>query len=333
MRATNMSTGKPYNTLIDQKTFNMTKWDINHTLNEHFLTTGKYELTEQDYERISAMHAVSESVVKFIETQEEYTTSRNMDRLRALMSPCTMSIKKEDCLDLPPKVYTTISVTMTSEQKGLYDKLKEDLRAEFKDKVLTVTNKLTLTTRLLQLCGGFFPYKDEANQSMSKPISDTNIKLEALMTDLEEVNFDTTKVIIWANYVAEILMLKRELGKLYNCCVYYGAVDTLERDQIQKDFKAGKYDIFIGNVQTAGYGLNLQNATLAYFFSNSFQVEARLQAEDRMHRIGVQGTCVYKDIVLRNTIDEKVVRAVKEGRDLNNFFKTIDDILVDEDED
>ncbi len=329
MRATNMATGRPYNTLIDQKTFSMTKWDINRTLDERFMTNGERKLDASDYERISAMHGVSESVVRFIEEQEEYTTSRNMDKLRELMAPYTMSIKKEDCLDLPEKVYVTLPVGMSKEQKDLYERLKEELRAEYKDKTLTVTNKLTLTTRLLQLCGGFFPYKDDANESQSKPISDTNVKLDALLSDLEEVDFTTTKVIVWANYVAEIVMLKRELGKLYNCCVYYGAVDTVERDQIQKDFKAGKYDIFIGNVQTAGYGLNLQNATLAYFFSNNFQVEARLQAEDRMHRIGVQGTCVYKDIVLRGTIDERVVHAVKEGRDLNNYFKTIDDILDD----
>lgn len=329
MRATNMQTGRPYNTLIDQKTFSMTKWDINHTLDERFLEGGERKLTASDYERISAMHGVSESVVRFIETQDEYTTSRNMDKLRALMAPCTMTVKKEDCLDLPEKVYVTLPVVMSKEQKALYEKLKEELRAEFKDKVLTVSNKLTLTTRLLQLCGGFFPFKDEANESQSKPISEKNVKLEALLEDLEEVDFTTTKVIVWANYVAEILLLKRELGKLYNCCVYYGAVDTVERDTIQKDFKAGKYDIFIGNVQTAGYGLNLQNATLAYFFSNNFQVEARLQAEDRMHRIGVKSTCVYKDIVLRGTIDERVVIAVKEGRDLNNYFKTIDDILED----
>ena len=329
MRATNMASGKPYVTTIDQKTFGMTKSDIERTLNENFLADGTRVLQPYDYERISAMHSVSESVVKFIETQNEYTTSRNQEKLRALMAPCTLPKTKEECLDLPEKIHTTLPVTMTKEHSDLYKKLKDDLRAEYKDQVLTVSNRLTLTTRLLQLCGGFFPYKDEAQNSKYTPIG-KNVKLEALLEDLEEVDFTTTKVIVWATYVAELLMLKKELGKLYNCCLYYGGVDTVERDVIKTDFKAGKYDIFIGNTKTAGFGLNLQNATLAYFYSNSFEVEARLQGEDRMHRIGVKDTCVYKDIILLHTIDERVVHAVKEGRELNDYFKTIDDILSDD---
>jgi len=80
--------------------------------------------------------------------------------------------------------------------------------------------------------------------------------------------------------------------------------------------------------------LNLQIASLQYFFSNSFMVEARLQAEDRSHRIGMTGPAVYKDIIVKGTIDEKIYENIVQGRDLNDFFKasSIEDIFAIDEE-
>jgi SNF2 family DNA or RNA helicase len=129
-------------------------------------------------------------------------------------------------------------------------------------------------------------------------------------------------------------MLAKELGKVYNCCVYFGEVSSEERDRIKTDFMAGKYDIFIGNTATAGFGLNLQNATLQYYFSNNFRTEDRLQSEDRSHRIGVKEACVYKDIIMKNSIDEHVYKSIKTGRDLNDYFTnmSLKDILAEAEE-
>jgi len=92
--------------------------------------------------------------------------------------------------------------------------------------------------------------------------------------------------------------------------------------------------VFIGNAQTAGFGLNLQNATLQYFYSNTFRTEERLQAEDRSHRIGVKSTCVYKDVIVRGTVDEKVYESIKAGRDMNDYFKRVSlkELLSDDEE-
>ena len=335
MRALNRDVNRMYTKLIDEKTFNTVKYGIKTLLDEKELAGGARVLDSSDYEMLHVMNSVSESVVKFIETADEFTTYRNMDRLRALIEPCTMSVKKEDCsFDLPPKIYAKLPVTMSPEQKKIYNNLKEELKAEYMGDTLTVANKLTMTTRLMQVVGGFFHYIDDREEKQFRNIG-KNMKLEALVRDLEEVDFSRTKVIVWCAYVPEIELVYKELSKLYNCCVYYGAVSTEKREVIKQEFQEGKYDIFIGNTQTAGYGLNLQNATLQYFFSNTFRVEARLQAEDRSHRIGVQQTCVYKDIVMQGTIDTKVTASIKAGRELNEFFKDmsfIEDTEEDEEE-
>jgi SNF2 family DNA or RNA helicase len=91
--------------------------------------------------------------------------------------------------------------------------------------------------------------------------------------------------------------------------------------RIIDEFKAGEYDIFIGNPAAAGFGLNLQLASNAFFYSNSFDVEARLQAEDRINRIGVKCACMYKDFSFKNSIDQRMTKSIVAGRSLNDYFK------------
>jgi SNF2 family DNA or RNA helicase len=233
---------------------------------------------------------------------------------------------------------------MSDEQRRIYKDLKTQLLAQYEDKELTLTNKVSLTLRLMQVVGGFFPFMREQEKIVGdqhytelvgdgKLIGDKNPKLEAIKADLEEVP-DDQQVIIWAHFVPELKHIYQELRRLYPTCLYYGGTRDDERRKITEDFQQGKYKVFVGNAQTAGFGLNLQNATLQYFFSNTFRVEDRLQAEDRSHRIGVKSTVVYKDVIVKGTIDERVFANIAAGRDLNDYFKrnTLRELLKDDEE-
>ena len=334
MKGVNEHTGKSYNTLIDEKTFSIAKYKLNKLREERALSGRSTELDNSDYEVLAAIVGISEANIRFIDAQDKFAKFKRMDELKEIIKDDVFSIKKEDCLDLPAKVYEKLYVEMSKEQKRVYKNLKNQLKAEYGDKELTVFNKIALTTRLMQICGGFFPYKDDDEKPKIIQIDEKkNAKIVRLKEDLEEVAPDT-KIIIWATYVAELKELYETFKKDYRCALYYGATPQHERGKIKKDFLAGKYDIFIGNPSTAGLGLNLQNATLHYFFSNSFKTEDRLQAEDRSHRIGMSKTipCVYKDIILKGTIDEKVHEVIKMGKDINDFFKvrSLAQILDDE---
>jgi SNF2 family DNA or RNA helicase len=73
---------------------------------------------------------------------------------------------------------------------------------------------------------------------------------------------------------------------------------------------------FVGNPTTGGYGLTLTAATLVVYFSNSFDLEKRLQSEDRAHRIGQTQKVTYVDLVAPNTVDEKIVKALRDKIDI-----------------
>lgn len=336
-KAKNYVTGQVYTATISEEDF----WKVKRYIKNYKLQKGGI-LSPVDYEVIGKLHGISLKNIYFIEKQEVYAKYKRLDELKAIIAADTFSVKKADCLDLPPKVYEHIYVDMSKAQKEIYNSLVKDLIAHYKDKELTVLNKISLTMRLMQVVGGFFPFVEpeehrNANgiyykyKAAGELIGETNIKLTALLADLEEVDIQETKIIIWCHFVSELKYIYAELKKHYTCCLYYGGTPDLERKQIIEDFKAGKYEIFIGNAATAGFGLNLQNATLQYYFSNSFRTEDRLQAEDRSHRIGVKSTVVYKDIIAKGTVDERVYNNIAVGRDLNDYFKsvTLDDLLTE----
>jgi len=342
MQGVNPYNGGRYQTLIDERMYNIV---LNRL--KKFKEARGGTLMPDDYETVAALYKVSEKNVRFIEQHPEYTRYKRLDELKSLIAKDVFSVKKEDCLDLPPKVYEKIYVDMSKEQRRIYKSLKTELLAQYEGQELTIANKVALTLRLMQVMGGFFPYTEAAivlpganpkfvshdRVVKAKLIGETNPKLEAIKADLDEVP-DEQRIIIWAHFVAELKLIYAELKKDYSCCLYYGATPANDRLKIIEDFKANKYKIFIGNAATAGFGLNLQNATLQYYFSNTFKVEDRLQAEDRSHRIGVKSTVVYKDVIMKNTVDEKIHANIAAGRNLNDFFKStsLHDMLEDKDE-
>ena len=73
---------------------------------------------------------------------------------------------------------------------------------------------------------------------------------------------------------------------------------------------------FIGNAATAGYGITLTEATTVVYYANSFDLEHRIQSEDRAHRLGQKNKVLYIDLISPNTIDEKIVKALRQKIDL-----------------
>ena len=320
----NQRAGKNFNSILDKKTFGIVKYAI-----KKFLSTKDkgYVMSDQDFDELASSLPVSARNVAFIHKTPVFTKFKDLDKLRKIIAPLTYSVKKEDCLDLPPKIYESEYLEMNPLQAKAYNDLKKKLYAQYEGKELSVQNKLTLSTRLLQICGGFFPFLDDdeaekKNFKVEAISPEHNIKLQRLLDDLDEVG-EHTKVIVWAVYQAELEMLYKELSKDYSVALYYGKTSIEDRNQIKIDFKLGKYDIFLANTATGGLGLNLQNATVQYFYANNFRTEDRLQAEDRSHRIGVKSTCVYKDLIYKGSMDEIVHKSIREGRDLNNFFKEV----------
>jgi SNF2 family DNA or RNA helicase len=129
------------------------------------------------------------------------------------------------------------------------------------------------------------------------------------------------KVIIWANYRQNILEIVETLQGLFgsdSVAAYFGDTSTDERERVIKDFQNPDSPLrfFVGNTQTGGYGITLTEAQNVIYYSNNFDLEKRLQSEDRAHRIGQKNNVTYVDLVAKDTVDEKIVTALRNKLDL-----------------
>tara|TARA_B100000459_G_scaffold142020_1_gene102330 strand:- start:51 stop:1496 length:1446 start_codon:yes stop_codon:yes gene_type:complete len=239
---------------------------------------------------------------------------RRLPELTAKLEKFSYRVLKEDCLDLPPKVFTKRIVELTDEQKKIYAQMKRMAIAELDGKVMSTVNVMTQLMRLHQVTCGHFKADDQTVKLVK------NNRITALLELLEETD---GKVIIWANYREDIKNIVESLKKAYgeaSTVEYHGGVDsTLRQDNIaQFQQKNGPTRYFVGNAQTGGYGITLTAANTVVYYSNSYDLEKRLQSEDRAHRIGQTGSVTYVDFIAENTIDERIVKALRRKINLAN---------------
>tara|TARA_Y100000289_G_scaffold44610_1_gene44535 strand:+ start:333 stop:1769 length:1437 start_codon:yes stop_codon:yes gene_type:complete len=232
---------------------------------------------------------------------------RNLAQLGNLVSPHSYRILKKDCLDLPEKTFTKRIVELSEEQQKAYNEMKTSAITVLKGQPSTAVNVLTQLIRLHQITCGHMKTDD------GEVINLKNSRLEELMQILSET---TGKAIIWANYIHDILNIEAAIKKEYgptSYCTYYGATKQEDRQRCIYDFQNKKNDcrFFIGNTQTGGYGITLTAASTVIYYSNNYDLEKRIQSEDRAHRIGQKNPVLYIDLVAKKTVDEKIIQALR----------------------
>ena len=232
---------------------------------------------------------------------------RNLAQQGNLVSPHSYRILKKDCLDLPEKTFTKRIVELSEEQQKAYNEMKTSAITVLKGQPSTAVNVLTQLIRLHQITCGHMKTDD------GEVINLKNSRLEELMQILSET---TGKAIIWANYIHDILNIEAAIKKEYgptSYCTYYGATKQEDRQRCIYDFQNKKNDcrFFIGNTQTGGYGITLTAASTVIYYSNNYDLEKRIQSEDRAHRIGQKNPVLYIDLVAKKTVDEKIIQALR----------------------
>lgn len=233
----------------------------------------------------------------------------NVEELQDKVHSIAIRVRKEDCLKLPDKVYQTHSVDLSPEQKRVYNELKKEFIAELKGKVVTAPYILTRITRLSQCTAGFVKTEDSEEINF-----DTNPKLRWLREFIEDLPKDE-KVVIFFRFIKELKNLRAMFNDMGISFVeVYG--ETKDRQDKINAFNKGPAQIFCCQLQTAGLGVNLHSARYCVFLSNSYSWGDRLQAEDRLHRIGQTRNVVYLDIIARQTIDETILKCLKSKKDL-----------------
>ena len=237
---------------------------------------------------------------------------RNLDELTFKIDQFSYRVLKQDCLDLPDKIYTVRYVGLTKQQRDMYNSIKQHALVMLDDGELsTAPAVITQMLRLQQILSGHLKTDD------GDTIYFDSKRMDALKEILEEHD---GKAIIWSRFRYDIQQITKMLNDTFGqgCAAsYYGDTSDDERQRAVNDFQNSEHlKFFVGNPSTAGYGLTLTEADLVIYYANDFNLETRAQSEDRAHRIGQKNNVTYVDLISEGTIDERIVKSLQSKIDI-----------------
>jgi Mesyanzhinovviridae DNA helicase len=233
---------------------------------------------------------------------------KNLKELQERIAPWSYRVLKEDCLDLPPKVYEMREVALSPEQKRLYTEIRDNATAKLNEMInVTATSAITQILRLHQLLCGVV-VDDAGGGEHEVPEQRT----EALIDLLAEHG---GKALVWVPYRAALRRVAARLRKEYGertVVEFWGDTGAEARLEADRRFQGDPECRFsVGTPQAGGLGRTLTAASLVVYYANSWDLEHRVQSEDRAHRAGLTHKVTYVDLIAPNTVDEKIVRALR----------------------
>ena len=239
---------------------------------------------------------------RFISIPKYY---KRLDELEDKLKTFSTRIRKDQCLDLKPKIRQKRYIDLEGDNKTLYERLRVHALAIVENSTISFSNKLTEIIKLHQVCNGFTKNDDGELMQLHKQ------KLNALEEIIDETD---GKIIVFANYIYNIneivTFLQHKYGKNSTVSIY-GAVNVEDTTKAVKRIQEDKNTRFIViNPTTGGFGLTLTACNTVIYFSNNYNLEVRMQSEDRAHRMGQKGSVVYIDIVARNTLEEAIMKSL-----------------------
>lgn len=282
-------------------------------LDPRLLGFNSYYAFRARYAQLRRMELGLRSFIKVVGYQR-------LDELQKKLSSFSFRVTKEECLDLPDCVYMKREVEMTQEQARAYDEMKRLAMVTIQDEgVCSAQIALTQILRLHQIVCGHLKMDGSSEIRHFQ-----HNRIEALMELIEECS---GKIVIWANYTANIAEIVDRLRKEYGpetVVEYHGGTSTEDRQLANNLFQDLKKEgetlvpckspvrFFVGNTQTGGMGIDLFKASHMIFYSNNYKLEDRVQAEARAHRNGLQHKLTIHDLVTPGTVDEKIIKALRD---------------------
>ncbi len=214
--------------------------------------------------------------------------------------------KKSECLDLPKTTEIVRKIELEPSAMNTYKHLVRDSFAELQNSEVTVTNVLTKILRLSQLTGGFL-----GDNEGNKVHQISKVKLNALEDIIDDVTSSGKKLVVMARFIPEIAAIKKLLiDKGLRFSIITGEIKN-RADEIAKFQNDTDVLVFIGQIATAGLGITLTAASTMVFYSLDYSMSNFEQAKARIHRTGQKENCTYIYLIASNTVDEKIMKALK----------------------
>jgi len=246
-----------------------------------------------------------------------------------IYSSCIRFKKSEVLPDLPPIINKEIVLRPSPEFTAQYSEMEEQVLSAIAIEnsgraVVSVDNILTKLLRLQQLTSGF---AKDRNTGVEEKTAITP-KLDALVEQVELIIDAEESVVIWCRFHKTLDLIEHALlTKKINCVTMSGKDNSKMKYAKWNGYqKNADIPVFIGQVESGGIGIELfkedgdvEKSQYMIFYENVWSLDIRQQAEGRIHRIGQFSTCVYIDILMEGTIDERILKVLKQNKAIADF--------------
>ena len=256
--------------------------------------------------------------------------AHNVEHLVNKMAPFVYQVRKDECLDLPPKNYSRRYCRLTEAQYWEYENSKShifDIMERWDDWERDVSTLIFRLFSILQkvVSGKTYDWQDIFEDPMDNP------RVQLLLETIMDLPTDS-KAIIWCKYTHEIEMISGVLTQAgYETARLYGELTAKQREKEIDKFR-NSAEFLVANKHCGAFGLNLQIANYAIYYSNDFSWSTRSQSEDRIHRTGQTQNVHIIDLICENTIDERIYYNLMQKESLADSFKREIDKMKDDKE-
>ena len=251
------------------------------------------------------------------QTFRETIGFKDVETVRDRLAQIAVGRRKEDCLDLPGKVYEDRRIELSEEERSAYRNMQATLRAWFEsslecetggnDRTMPVAIAQTFATRLLrlrQISDGLVSESAEGGHAWSKALT----KLNAVVELWEDAG---RRLVVWCAYVP---VVDRLAAMFPNGTAWrlHGGIDASKRQGLIDYWGGSAAGVLVAQMDTGGEGLNLQAADLEVFVDVPWTVKQRRQCEDRLHRIGQTRSVTVVDLIAHDTIDDMLLKRLED---------------------
>lgn len=196
--------------------------------------------------------------------------------------------RTKDILKLPPKIYQTIYVEMTKDERNEYTQIKRGILRDIESGDVRFINPAVATIKLR--------------------LFTDKIKTRALKNTITSLIEDNEQpCVVFSMYKEGLYILQEELKDFKPLLLTGDILKAEDKQKVIKAFQDEKEsNVLMGTIQAMGTGYTLTRASYVNFLNKSWTVTDNIQAEDRCHRRGTTGSVTVVTYIVKNSVDERV---------------------------
>lgn len=251
-------------------------------------------------------------------------------KLSEVMAKHSMRVLRKDVMEEPQVENVMIPVELERKARLMYNELKKDAITtldETTDATTIADIAIVLETRLAQLTGGMMPDTEGVMHNVSRAKIDA---FEELIRDL--VMEDGEPVVVFYRFTAEGDLIRETLERLkVKHAFINGQVKETHRNVAFKDFQSGAIDVIALQISTGSEGIKLDRACINIYYSITYRLFDFLQSRDRVMGRGQKRDVTNYMLAATKTIDEKIVKTLKNDEEITSSISDRFRWLIEED--